>query len=236
MQLLLPTIEIQSRHHAGEMFRRRERGPSCRRAFSLLEAMVSLTLLTMIAAVLIGAAQSAANSVSLSMDEFTAEGIAQLVMDEAMGYTYVDQSYTASDPNGVEITAMGNSVNSGSRYGGSWGDIDDFNGASPTTTYVNQPPTDCWGATFGLGAGTNTAGNPDLRNPSFQLSSNYFSNWQLQTNCYYVSPTDFSQRLTTGTSWFRALEVRVYRVLPDGSLLLLRQLRRVHCHVPKPTT
>jgi len=236
VQLLLPTIENRIRHHAVELRGRRAHVPSRRRAFSLLEAMVSLTLLTMIAAVLIGAAQSAANSVSMSMDEFTAEGIAQQVMDEAMGYPYVDQSFTASNPNAVEITAMGNSQNSGSRYGNGWGDIDDFNGATPTSTYVNQPPTDCWGATYGLGAGTNTSGNPDLRNPSFQLSNTYFSNWQLQTNCYYVSPTDFTQQLTTGTSWFRALEVRVYRVLPNGSLLLLRELRRVHCHVPKSTT
>jgi type II secretory pathway pseudopilin PulG len=202
----------------------------------LIEAMVSLTLLSMIGAVLLSASQTAVLTASQSMDEMIAQGIAQQVMDEAIGLPYVTKSYTSSNPNAVEISDMGNAANSGSRYGGNWGDVDDYNGATPTSTYAAQPPTDMWGATFGLGNSTVSGSTAVLRNSPFRIRSNFFDTWRLETNCYYLSPNDLSQRLTTGYSKYRALEVRVYRILADNSKLLLATVRRVHCHVPKPTT
>lgn len=236
MRRLIPTHHRQSGSITTKQTLRYRQSAHSRRAFSLVEAMVSLTLLSMIGVVLLSSAQTAVMSASQSMDELIAQGIAQQVMDEAIGLPYVIKSYTSSNPNAVEISDMGNAANSGSRYGGNWGDLDDYNGATPTSTYVAQPPSDAFGATFGLGNGTVSSGNAVLRNSNFRIRSNYFSNWRLETNCYYVGPTDLTTRLTSGSSKFRALEVRVYRVQPDNSKILLASLRRIHCHVPKPTS
>jgi type II secretory pathway pseudopilin PulG len=197
----------------------------------LVEALVAITILALAGSVLLSASHSSMSSASLGVDATIAQGIARQVMDEAMGLPYVAKTYTSSDPNAVLLTNIGSAPrNSGRRD--DWDDLDDYNGTSPTSTYSAQPACDRWGQKLGLGDSAARGSSSDLRHPNFRLRDDYFHAWQIETNVYYLNPSDLTQR-QTAASYYRAIEVRVSRIAADGTKVQLENLRRVHCHVPK---
>src|SRR5262245_27958301 len=181
--------------------------PIQRRSFSLIEAVLALALLAMVASVLLAAIDAAVMSTTQSVDELVASGIAQQVMDEAMGLPYVRKTQTTLDPNNVLSSTLGGAGNSGRS---SWLDIDDYSGvedADSKTLYSESPPLDGWQKPLGTGASSATA----ARHPKLVARSDYFDNWLLETEVYYVDPSDVMKRVSTPT-YYRAFEVRVFRV------------------------
>jgi len=103
-------------------------------------------------------------------------------------------------------------------------DADDYAG------YLAQPIKGTWGENLGTGDDT---GN--LRLENFRVRSDYFQNWRVRVDMYYVSGTDHLQTSATPTN-FRAIEVHVEQVRSNGAIFPLASRKRVIAYVPPPTT
>ena len=206
-----------------------------RAAFSLVEAMIAISMLALVGSVLLSASQATLSATGQSTDQTIAYGIARQFLDEAVGYPFVSHSYNGpgDDPNlGVFSAPLGGANSSGVRSG--WDDCDDADGAG--NGYLSHPVHDRWGQEYGLGNGTaNTA-----RHANFRTRNDFFDSWRVETEVYNVDPNNLAARTSTTNSTFhRAIEVRVYRQQPSGGTpnpnpkTLLATLRRVHVYVPK---
>jgi hypothetical protein len=148
-----------------------------------------------------------------------AQGMAAQIIDEVLGARYcaVESSPydSALGPSNAEQSGKGREL---------FDDTDDYN------DYTAQPPEDPSGQTLGLGDGV---GN--LRHPAFRISGDKFANWRQRIDVYYVNPSDPTVRRTDnqGTD-YRAVEVTIERIEPNGSIRPLATLRRVYCYVPIP--
>jgi type II secretory pathway pseudopilin PulG len=103
-------------------FRRRRAG------FTLVEAVISISLAALAGSVLLVGINSSVKVTDDAMHETIAAGIAQQLMDEIVAYPW------------------GGSTTSGTRIG--FGEIGDFNG------FTSQPPVDAWGIALGKDDGS----------------------------------------------------------------------------------
>jgi type II secretory pathway pseudopilin PulG len=190
-----------------------------RRGFSLVEALVSLTLIGLAGAVLLLATETSVNATADAVEQTQAAGIARQLVDEILGLRYMAQG---ASPYQTPLTA--NSWEKQSQGRERYDDTDDFNG------YQAQPAEDTWGVELGRG---DWFGNQ--RAPGFQLRSGHFSRWREVVEVYYASEEDPAQRLlSNATSNLRAVDVRIYRDTPQGSSRELSRLRRVYAYLPPP--
>lgn len=190
---------------------------SQRRAFTLVEALVS-TAITAVAsaAVLLGVVNSI-DATDANLRQTVAIGMAQELMDEIAGQRYMEPGgnpyATALQPEGNESAGPGRSL---------FDDIDDYNG------YRCQPPTDRWGVA--LGADNGQGGQ---RHSAFQARTNYFQRWQQTVDVYYVDDANGALVLPTGsTSNSRAVRVRILVDDPVRGPLVQAELTRVFTYVP----
>ena len=87
---------------------------------------------------------------------------------------------------------------------------------------------------MGVALGTDN-GVGSTRHPNFQVSSTYFSRFKQTVDVYYVSASDFSQKLTGGnTSDYRAVDVKVMYNDPIRGWIQLAQSRRVVTFLQAP--
>jgi hypothetical protein len=93
---------------------------------------------------------------------------------------------------------------------------------------VIQPLRDANGQLLGT---ANDNGQPRLAN--FRVRSDFFQNWRLRVEVYYVNPANPLQRSATATS-HRAIEVFVEQIEPSGGVLPLAHRRSVIAYVPPP--
>jgi hypothetical protein len=143
---------------------------------------------------------------------------AQLI-DEVLGARYcevADDPYQVSlGPNNVEAAGDGRS-----RYN----DTDDYH------NFTAMPPEDPFGQPLGQG---DESGDP--RHPALRSPGNDFSSWRQRIEVYYVDPADPTvRRASTQPSDYRAVEVTIERIEPNGSVRPLATQRRVFCYVPIP--
>jgi type II secretory pathway pseudopilin PulG len=195
------------------------RRPSCRPAFTLVEALVSTTIMALAAAVLLLGVQTSLDTTSDALDQTIANGMARQLVDEVMGQSYMIPGGSPYDyplgPSSWEAAGQGRER---------FNDSDDYNG------YAARPAKDIWGVEMGQGDGVG-----GLRHANFRLRSGYFADWRQAIQVYYVSDADPSQRLAAGqTSNSRAVDVAITRRLSDGSEFPLANLRRVYSYVPPP--
>ncbi|MCH8922957.1 MAG: hypothetical protein IIA67_07395 [Planctomycetes bacterium] len=144
-------------------------------------------------------------------------GMAEQLMDEIAGGRYADAGagpyQLPLGPTAAEAAGSGREL---------FDDIDDFH------NFVAGPPQDRWGVPLGRGQGDGSG-----RHPNFQVPDGYFDDWRREVEVYYVDESDHSVRLlSTQTSNFRAVEVRVYYVDPVAGDLLLATVRRVFSYFP----
>ncbi len=183
-----------------------------RRAFTLIEAMVS-SAITVVAgsAVLLGIASSIKTTDDV-LARTQAGGIAAILMDEIAGQMY------CSDPQNPYQYPLG-------AFGGDrddYDDIDDYEG------YSSQPPHDRYG--FPLGTEDGEGGQ---RDPNFRVPANQFASWEQTVSVYYVDAADPSQPLPAGwTSGYRAVEIHVNYKDASQATRPLAEFRRVFCYVP----
>lgn len=187
-----------------------------RRGFTLVEALLSLTVMAVAGGALLLGLQSALDATQLSEERLIAQGMAEQLLDEIAGLRYsavgAGAYQTSLGPSVFEVGGTGRS-----RYD----DIDDF------ANYVSLPPTDQYGLLLGTELG-NTPG--PLRTAELRPDTSLYQGWQRKVEVYYVSNANQSTRLASGqTSDYRAIEVRIL----SGNRELAR-LRRVVANVPTP--
>jgi hypothetical protein len=198
----------------------RDPSVSNRAAFTLIEATVAITFTALAGGALVLGTLASLETTHASQEQAIASALAQQLMDEALGRVYLPDSGdpypTTIGPGGAELV----SGNKGARF--KLNDIGDYNG------YRCQPPVDAWGIPLGQGDGAGGS-----RNPNFQAPANTLANWQQQVDVYYVSESDLTTALRPGqTSDYRAVEVRIMYINPNGPARQLAQLRRIVVYVP----
>lgn len=190
-----------------------------RHGFSLIEAMVAMTIVTFAAAVLLLGVESSLGTSTEVVDRAIADGVARQLLDELTSKHYVQPG------NNPETTALG--------PGGSEEDDEDrraYNDTDDFHQYTTDGLYDKWGIALGRG---NDAGS--VRHPSFRLPESYFENWRMSVRVSMVNPTNPSQNLSgSSTSRVRAAEVTISYVQPDGSIQPLAKRRRVFAYLPPP--
>jgi prepilin-type N-terminal cleavage/methylation domain-containing protein len=182
----------------------RYRPTGCRRlraGFTLVEALVALTIAGIAASALLLGVTSALHTTDETLQQTIAQGLAQQLMDEVVGACYADRQPSSS-------RALCDS-------------IDDFNGLRA------QPPTDAWGVALGTEDQEGTQRDPQFRIPSGYLNRwrqevdvYYVSPTDLTTR---ISSTKVEDYL--------AVEVRIVYVDPERGDRVLSKLRRVVAYV-----
>jgi hypothetical protein len=190
-----------------------------RPAFSLVEALVALTITSLAGSVMLLAIESCLSSTTEAVDQMIADGLANQILDEISTKRFMapsDTPLTISGPNATETAGNGRE-----RYN----DVDDYKAFSA------KPAEGIWGEVLGTGNDSGAA-----RNANFCIPSGQFTRWRQRVEVYFVSPTDHSVKLTgASTSHYRAAEVTIEYVDADGSVTPLAKRRRVYAYMPPPT-
>jgi prepilin-type N-terminal cleavage/methylation domain-containing protein len=190
-----------------------------RRGFSLIEALIALSITSLAGAVLLLSVQSSLDTTIDAVDQTIADGLAQQTLDEILTKRYVGpaESPTATTlgPSTSEL------LSGGTTY---FDDADDYNG------YTAIPIKGWYGELFGTG---DDGGN--LRLANFRVRSEFFQNWRVRVSVYYVSPDDHTLQSATPT-YFRAIEVNVEQVKPSGNVVPLATRKRVITYISPPSS
>lgn len=187
----------------------------CRPAFTLVEAMVAITITGIAASVLLLGVEATLSSGDNAVERLIAEGLAEQLLDEALNQHYMEPGTTATTtPLGAtttELSGPGRTL---------FNDSDDYH------NYTAAPPQDLYGKTLGTGNDEGGTRPATLRIPAHVLSQ-----WRQKVEVFFVNDDDLSQNLTSGTSQFRALEVTISRQEAGGWLTLAKR-RRVYAYLP----
>jgi hypothetical protein len=185
-----------------------------RSAFTLVEAMVALSLTALAGAVLLLVTQGLLATTNDCVDQTIAQGLATQLIDEVMGARYcpVGDPYAKPlAPTTYERGGVGRER---------FSDTGDWNG------WLAAPPQDAFGLPLGQGDGQ---GN--LRHPALRSNAAKFANWRQKVRVYYVNENNPSNEHPNATD-YRAVEVTIERVEPNGAVRPLTTMRRVFCYVP----
>jgi type II secretory pathway pseudopilin PulG len=187
-----------------------------RNAFSLVEAMVALSITALAGAVLLLTTEGILRTTNDAVAQTIAQGMASQLIDEVLGarYSTVGEPYdTALSPTNFEKNGKGRER---------FNDTGDYNG------YTSMPPRDPFGNELGKGNG-----GAVLRATIAQAPGDDFQNWRQRIEVYYVDPADPRvRRPDNQPTDYRAVEVTIERVEADGAVRPLARLRRVFCYVP----
>jgi prepilin-type N-terminal cleavage/methylation domain-containing protein len=203
---------IDSCSAGGSRSRRRNSG------FTLVEAMVCMTLIALAGSALLLAAQTSMDSSDYAFEQNLARGIANQMIDEVMGRRYCA---AASSPIQHPLSAESHEISTPQKRI-LFDDTDDFN------NYVSRPLQDPWAIKLGQGNGAGGS-----RHVNFRLRDDYFDDWAAAVRVYFADPTDLSKNLTgSNTSNYRAVEVTVGKYDANGNARRLANVRRVYGYIP----
>lgn len=189
-----------------------------RNGFTLVEAMVSISIAAIASSALCLGLIGNLNTAQHTLEQTIANGIAEQVMDEVLGRTYV----TGNDPR--QPTLGPDSWEAAGTHRERYNDIDDYTGI------VAAPPKDKYGITLGSENGIG-----GLRHVNFRAPSTFLSKWREEIDVYYVNESNTATKVTASPySYMRAVEVRIYYVESTNVKRLITTLRRVHGYVPPP--
>jgi len=188
-----------------------------RAAFTLVEALVAITLAAMAGSAVMLGVTSNIQSTDYAIEETIARGMAEQVIDEVLNKHWV---IPGGDPYQYPMSASAweQGGNGRERYN----DTDDYHG------FVARPPEDLWGIRLG-----SDDGEGGLRHYNFQAASTLLADWRQEIHVYYVNESDPSQNLSgSQTSNMRAVEVTISKIEPNGSVRELAKIRRVFAYFP----
>jgi len=193
-------------------------GGSRRAGFSLIEALIALSITSMAGAVLLLSVQSSLETTIEAVQRTIADGVAQQTMDEITTKRFVGP---AENP----LTGLLGPLTSEILNGATalFDDADDYAG------YIAQPLKGTYGEILGTGND-----NGDLRLQNFRVRSDYFQNWRVRVDVYFVDPNDHTLRSSSPTN-FRAVDVYVELMRNNGAAVPLSTRRRVFAYVPPPS-
>ncbi|MBX3414877.1 MAG: type II secretion system protein [Pirellulales bacterium] len=185
------------------------------RGFTLIEALFTMTLVSVAGAAMLAGLTSAMQMNQAALEMTIAQGIAQQMIDDISARKFHDGDpyqwpFSASS---IETSGPGYS-----RYN----DIDDFHG------YNDQPVADPWGITLGTDNGLG-----GTRNANFRVRNGYFDRWRREVRVYYVNENNLVTPLSgSQTSNYRLVHVQVFHVPTSGTKRLLAEVKRVFSNVP----
>lgn len=182
---------------------------------TLIETLLATTMAALASAALLVAVESTLSTATDSTDRTIADGLAQQLLDEILQKRYIEPGGSATS------TSLG--IDGAESTRASYDDCDDYHG------YWTAPIQGLYGEALGTG---DDAGG--LRLESFRLPTTYFTRWRQKVSVYYVDPTTL-QKLSSGTSYYRCIEVTVEQQDRSGEYLPLATKKRVIAYVP-PTT
>ena len=189
-----------------------------RGGFSIVEAIVALSITALAGAVLLLAVESTVQSTTDSVQRTIADGLAQQLLDEALTKRFVPAGADPLDSN-IGASALELAGTGRERYD----DADDYH------QLVTGPAEDIYGVQ--TGAGDDAGG---LRHAAFRVPGSYFQNWRQRVEVHFVDPTDHRLQLSGGTSYFRAIEVHIEIHDGDGTWRNLATRKRIVAYVPPP--
>jgi type II secretory pathway pseudopilin PulG len=184
-----------------------------RRAFSLVEALIALAIMGLAGSVLLLSIESSLHSTTESVERTIADGIAQQLLDEILTKRYSEDGLIG--PAVDELLGTSRQL---------FDDVDDYH------LYVAHPLQDALGQPLGTG---NDAGGQ--RAATFRVPAGFFQNWRQRVQVYYVNPATHTTSSTDPTS-YRAIEVVVEKVHPDGAVVPLASRKRIVAYIPPPTS
>jgi len=187
------------------------------RGFSLVEAVIATSIVTLSSSVLLLGVESTFTTVDQSEEEMIADGLARQMLDEVQGKAWVDPDYR-SDPYPTALTASAAELAATGRT--LFDDSDDYN------DYTMSPPIKLSGDVIT----TFTAGGTAMPT-SFMVRSGFASEWKISTRVTYVSEADTSVETETPTN-YRAIICDVAHQDADGSWRTVCQRKRIMCYVP----
>ncbi|EAQ79684.1 type IV pilus modification PilV family protein [Blastopirellula marina] len=191
-----------------------------RRGFSLIEALVCLTIITITSAALLLSVESTLEATMDAQEMTIASGLADQMLDEILGQDWVDPAL--SDPYPTSLGAASSETNAEGRT--RFNDTDDYN------DYSSTPPE----AIDGIALGQSDGAGRYLP-ASFRMSNTFMQRWRCKCEVYYVDKDDLGRELDDSNAGpYRAIEVSIFH--QDGTdwrEVLTR--RRVFTYVP-PTT
>jgi len=195
----------------------REVDRSPREGFSLVEAVVALTITAVAGAALLVGISSNVQLTQRAEDRIVAQGMARQLMDEVLGGRYMALNTTPYQTN-FGPSAWESQLPTRQRYD----DVDDYH------NWSTRPPVDEYGVPLGK-----DDGKGGQRHPAFCAPSGRFDDWQQEVTVSYVRPTNLDQPLSgTETSDYRAVCVRIVRHDPERGQVELANLRRIVSYVP----
>jgi type II secretory pathway pseudopilin PulG len=193
--------------------------PPKRHAFTLIEALIALSITSLAGAVLLLSVQSSLDTTIEAVERTIADGVAEQTLDEVLTKRYVGQGESpllgTLGPLTNELLGLGTSL---------FDDTDDYNG------YVAQPLKGLYGEVLGTG---DDSGN--LRLANFRVRSDFFQNWRVRVDVYYVDPNDHTIVSAAPTN-YRAINVHVDLIHPSGAAVPLANRKRVIAYIPPPAT
>jgi hypothetical protein len=202
---------------------------AARPAFSLIEALIALSITAMAGAVLLLSVESSLQSTSDAVERTIADGVAQRLLDEILTRRFVDPEENSGSGGssllGLEALKELLGATTSESLGDGFelfNDIDDFAGHSA------KPLQGSYGEVLGTG---DDNGNQRLDN--FRLRSNFFNNWRQRVDVYYVNANDHTVRSAAVTP-YRAIEVFVERVAADGTAFPLAHRKRIVAYIQPP--
>jgi len=184
--------------------------------FTLIEVLLAVTMAAMAGSVLLLGLHSSLQATDEALEQTIAAGMAQQLLDEAIGNLYCEPGTTGYGtvlgPTSWESQGTGRQ-----RYN----DIDDYNGVR------TEPPKDAWEVALGT-----DDGNGGQRHPAFRAPAGIFDHWRQEIDVYYVSETNPGTKVPPGHIDYRAVEVRIIDDDPARGPRQLVQRRRVVAYVP----
>ena len=189
-----------------------------RRAFTLVEAVIALTLMALAGSVLLLAAQTSLRTTDEAVRRTIAEGMADQLLDEIVTRRFMEAGEMAND------ATLGTEAGEKEAGRSLFDDTDDYQhlAALPARGRYGEP----------LGTGDDAGGQ---RHANFQIRDGFFDNYRQRVRVYYVDPTAPDKPLPQGqTSYYRGVEVAIDYRDPAGGEQELAVRRRVYAYIPPP--
>ena len=197
--------------------KRTSRSTRRRSGFSLVEALVSLTITAIAGAAILFSLNSNLQLTEHTERRVIAQGMARQLMDEVLGTRYMALGAT---PYQTVFSPSSWEQETGTRE--RFDDVDDYD------DWITRPPVDEYNVPLGT-----EDGEGGQRPVSLRIPANYFDRWEQKILVKYANKDDFTQSLSgTQTSDFRAVEVRILYKDPDRGPILLAKIRRIVSYVP----
>ncbi len=184
-----------------------------RPGFSLVEALIALSIMALAGSVLLLSIESSLHSTTESVEQTIADGVAQQLLDEILTTRYAED--------GLLGPAVDELLGSSRQL---FDDVDDYAG------YASQPLLDAFGQP--LGAGDDEGGQ---RPANFRVPADFFQYWRQRVEVYYVDPATHTTSSNDPTS-YRAIEVTIEKLEPDGTVVPLSSRKRIVAYIPPPTS